>query len=124
MSDSLAKDLLNLVSSPTPLKPVLAKEWGKEVFIARMMADERDEMDMAWVELRDNGTSAGYRAFVVAWCLCDAENVRLFDGPERYSMWNNLRGQPAAVVDRLFDIAGKANGIMPDDEAEKEAAKN
>jgi len=76
-----------------------------------MTADQRDGLDLAWRKEIDETKGVGYRAFVVAWCLCDEENRPLFrdsDGDRNHEeMWGQLRLENAALVDRLFETAAK-----------------
>lgn len=127
-----AEQILNAVGGNGSLKPAKEPAWGGEVCIMRMTADQRDALDLAWRKeidrTRTNGV--GYRAFVLAWCLCDESNKPLFrnnDGDRAHAdTWERLRLESAALVDRLFETAAKLNGIMPEDEdaAVNAAAKN
>ncbi len=127
-----AEQILDAVGGNGSLKPTSQQAWGGEVFVMRMTADQRDGLDLAWGRQRDldDNKGVGYRAYVVAWCLCDDGNAPLFrdqDGDKNHSdMWGKLRLESASIVDRLFESAAKINGIMPEDEdaALNAAAKN
>ena len=81
-----------LLSSP-PVKliahAVSTPEWvdGSFVYVAELSADERDEMETGWMAYReqhnsDDESNVGFRAYTVAYCLCDANRQRLFAGRE------------------------------------------
>ena len=122
-----ADQIREAISGTNSLKPTEAKAFGGVVYVMRMTADQRDAMDISWQREREDTKGVGYRAYVVAWCLCDDNNRPLFrdvDGGRDHSdMWESLRVQPASLVDRLFDVAAKLNGMLPgDDEAAVDVA--
>ena len=125
-----AEQILNAVGGNGSLKPETQPAWGGEVFVMRMTADQRDALDLSWRDEIAATKGVGYRAFVVAWCLCDESNKPLFrniNGDQQHDeAWGKLRLESAAVVDRLFESAAKLNGILPEDEdaAVNAAAKN
>jgi len=102
------------------LKPVTEPAWGGEVYLMRMQADVLDGMSVAWGSHVDETKGVGYRAYVVAWCLCDENNRPMFrdddDGSRSHSkMWDQLRTESASLVDRLYERASRINGLMPED---------
>lgn len=102
-----------------PVHKVNVPEWGGEVYVATLRADERDVMETACLELHKLNNSGGIRARIVATCLCDESGKRLFA--------NNIEeaataiGQKSALgVQRVFNVASKLNGISSGDLEELE----
>ncbi len=125
-----AEQILAAVGGNGSLRPKPEPAWGGTVHIMRMTADQRDALDLAWGRERSQTDGVGYRAFVVAWCLCDEDNRPMFRdaaGDNHHAtMWAKLRTESASLIDRLFETAARLNGIMPEDEdaAVQAAAKN
>jgi hypothetical protein len=101
--------------------PVPVNEWKENslVHVAELTADERDELEEEWAKFRDklneDGSNVGFRSFVVAWCLCNEQRVRLFAGREAeaaQSIGANRNGRATA---RVFNIAARINGLLKED---------
>jgi hypothetical protein len=112
-----AKDIRDAINSAPKLKAEPVPAWGGTVYVCNMNAHQRDNLDLAWGSEREGSDGVGYRAYVVAWCLCDEDNTPMFRGDELAPMVDMLNTERAAMVDRLFETAARLNGIMPEDEA-------
>ena len=113
--DILSSDDLPLVAVPTP-------EWKvTTVWIRTMSAAERDAFEASNIVRRGKQRDTNFaniRARFVALCACDERGERIFSDADAGMLGN----KSAAVLDRLFDAAQKANGVTEDDV--KEMAKN
>ena len=124
------EEIRDAVTGKGPLVPLCipVPKWGGDIFVMRMNADQLDGLQMAWGRHIEETKGVGYRAFVVAWCLCDENNQPLArdrdDGENEHTkLWDTLRGESASLIDGVYERAAKINGIMPgDDEAATEAA--
>lgn len=100
-------------------EPVKVPEWsGGEVLIAQLNADERDELESLWGEIRDEDERGlvGFRAFVAAYCACDESNRRFFKDVEgiRHAAVTIGRRNGRAV-NRVFNAACRLNGLLKED---------
>lgn len=83
-------------------------EWACTVYVRCMSASERDSFESAVYDAKSKGvTGENIRAKLLVRCLCDDNGARLFTDTDVAS----LGSKSAAVVDRLFDIAQRLNGI-------------
>ncbi len=102
-----------------PRAIVNVPEWGGDVLVATLRANERDRMESDWRKRGGpKGEHVGFRAFAVARCVVDAEGQRVFgddDVPE-------LGALRADIISRLFDKACELNALTKSDE--EELAKN
>ncbi len=80
------------------------------MYVAELTADERDEMEQGWIGYRSQHNGAdddnvGFRAYTVAYCLCDANRQRLFAGRNRppHSDWSAKRQSDRSRVQHLFE---------------------
>lgn len=105
---------------PKELVPV--PEWGGDVYISTMTAADRDAYELSLANMQANGKAKpsmqNMRAKLVARCLVDEDGARIF--PE--AKIDELGKKSAKVLDRLFDVASKLNGINEADQVE--IAKN
>ena len=93
-------------------------EWGGEVWIRALTADERDsyEAAMIWVDTSSGRPKAipkfeKIRASLVALCIVDEEGERLFNENDV----DALGAKSAAAVDRLFDVARRLSRLSAED---------
>lgn len=101
-------------------------EWGegKVAYIAELSADERDSrIDVAWHnyksknELDDN---AHQRAWVAAACWCDSERNFVAATPAGIeAAAAKLGALKSTPVSRMYLKAVEVNGLLPDEDAEK-----
>lgn len=110
-----------LASDDLQPKKVPVPEWTTTAaaYIMTLTADQRDAMEEAWQEIReesDSKSSVGFRAFVVAYCLCDDKGVELFERGQVAKAAKTLGSKrKSAVVSRLFNVACKQNGLLKED---------
>lgn len=115
-----ADDILGGVDSLKAI-PVPVDEWKPNslVHVAELTADERDELEEEWAKFKDRlneaGSNVGFRAFVVAWCLCDAQRKRLFAGREAQAAQTIGQNRNAKATSRVFNIAANINGLLKED---------
>ncbi len=110
--DILAGDKLRAVAVAVP-------EWkpGGQVFVAELSADERDQFETAWVEhkeLRGEDDNVGFRAFTVAYCLCDETRFRMFGGREADAA-ETIGKRNGKATSRLFNTISRINGLTKAD---------
>ncbi|MGJ8680517.1 hypothetical protein [Paraglaciecola sp.] len=104
-----------------PRELVNVPEWGGDVYIATMTAADRDSYELSVANLQGGKmkpTMQNIRAKLVARCLVDEDGKRIF--PE--AKIEELGKKSAKVLDRLFDISSRINGINETDQVE--IAKN
>lgn len=99
---------------PRPEKIVTVPEWGGDVRLLQMTADERD----AWEGFVAAGKAAsgtpvavGIRSLLVAKCLVDETGKRLYADNETA----DLSASGSVVVDRLFDACLELNKLRQED---------
>jgi hypothetical protein len=104
-----------------PKELVTVPEWGGDVYIATMTAGDRDAYEMS-VATMQNGKMKpdmrNIRAKLVSRCLVDQDGDRICTEDKI----NDLSKKSSKVLDRLFDIASKINGINEVDQVK--IAKN
>ena len=111
-----------LTSEELPLRAVqvCTPELGAEsfVFVAELSADERDELEELWAEKKkeyEDETQIGFRAWVVAYCLCDDQRKRLFDEDKIADAAAALGRKAAKPMARIFNTACRINGLLKSD---------
>lgn len=103
-------------------------EAGMVAYVLAPSPDDRDLCEMQWTHYsrsHDLG-NVGFRKFVVAWCLCDADNNRLHDsGPEENRVtpafidyMEKVNKLPLTAITRLFDTAMQKLGMSKSDQEE------
>lgn len=98
-------------------------------YVASLSAFDKDRMDSTFVAYKKefdlDDTMEVYRAFVVAYCLCDSGNNRAATTSEViFDTTNMLAGLGNKIISRLFNVANGANGIYGlREEAEKKSEK-
>lgn len=115
---SLIDDILKADELPA----VHVDVWGITVHVATLRADERDEMETMWGDYRAESGQAnniGFRAFVVAYCLCDKDRNRMF---KEFAVFTDavrkLRMRRASDINLIFSEASRINGLTKSDEEE------
>lgn len=115
------KQAMNLGARAVPLP-----EFGDGCvgYVAELSADERDErLEVPWLkrrELTGDDSNAGFRAFAVAACWCDAErNFTAKTVKEIEATAEQLGKMDSRPITRLFVEAAKANGLTGDEDDEK-----
>jgi hypothetical protein len=99
---------------------VATPEWkeGSHVFVAELSADERDQMEELWIAykraLDDEESNVGFRAFTVAFCLCDLHRNRLFAGRES-DVAGRIGSRNGKATSRVFNVCSKINGLTKQD---------
>lgn len=86
-------------------------EWGGNVFVREMRADERDAFEQlglarGWNEPTKNGL-AGFRAAMCAACVCDERGELIF-GREHVEALGQVS---ASALNRVFEVAIKLNPL-------------
>jgi uncharacterized lipoprotein len=112
----------NVLSSHDKLRavPVATHEWqpNSRAFVCEMNSDERDQFETDWVEYResldDDDNNVGFRAFTVAWGLCDADRNRLFAGREAEAA-QVIGARSGKTTARLFNTLSRINGLTKAD---------
>ena len=97
-------------------------------YLATLNAVESDMMEIQWVRYKTKHGLAGFSSYVVAWCLCDENNNRLFDsGDDEETLsesflaaFNKIKQWDADLVKRGFAIATTSNGLSEEDIKELE----
>lgn len=108
-----------LKADDLPPKLVNVPEWGGEVYVATLRADERDAMESRLVELKESRGLIGIRAMMVAFCLCDASGNRIFANDlENAAAKIGKRAAPG--VQRVFNVISEMNSISKEDVEELE----
>ncbi len=116
-----ADELLTAPQQKLIAHAVSTPEWkeGSFVYVAELTADERDEMEQGWIGYRSQHNGAdddnvGFRAYTVAYCLCDANRQRLFAGRESSAavVIGQRNGKATA---RVFNTCSKINGLTKAD---------
>ena len=90
------------------IEEVPVPEWNGSVYVGRMSAQVRDDLEQDMLILRQNKKkSENIRARIVAATACDKSGKRLFSSADVKAL-----GEKAAKpIDRLFDAAQRINGL-------------
>lgn len=107
--------LRDLILGAADLKPVaeVVPEWGATVYVRPMSSTERDAFDIeqyaALDALRAMGGKylPGFRARLLVRTLCDEAGAALFTPADIPA----LDAKSAAVLDRLYVVAQRVNGL-------------
>lgn len=91
---------------------VFVPEWNGYVTITTMPAGERDEWESTMVTKKEDGTVEGnlanWRANLLSRTMINKKRRLLFPNPQDILALAKKSGK---VIDRLYDIAAKLNGI-------------
>lgn len=96
-----------MAANDSPREEVDCPEWGGTVFVRTLSAAERDRWEIRCEDLKTKGLLSNVRASLLVLTLCDADGKLLFTENDAVE----LGKKSAAVVDRLFDVARRLNGI-------------
>lgn len=104
---------LRAVGVPTP-------EWkpGSLAYVAELTANERDELEVGWADYKASKgeeDNVGFRAWCVAFCLCDAERGLLFDNDEVPAAAQRIGKKNGKATSRLFNTISRINGLTKAD---------
>jgi hypothetical protein len=86
---------------------VAVPEWGGEVFVRMLTAEERDRFEVTTADCKRKN----FRARLTAYAVCDHEGKNLFS--ESDVTW--LSKQPAAALARIADVALRLSRFTSDD---------
>jgi len=134
--NAILKRLRQAADLPLAANPVAVPElqhlFGEDeptlFYMASLSAFDKDRMDSTFIAYKKefdlDDTMEVYRAFVVAYCLCDQDNVRAATTNDViFETTNMLSGMGNKIISRLFNVANGANGIYGLTEAaEKKSA--
>lgn len=112
----LTKDQI-LQASDRQIIRIECPEWGGDVCIRPLTGAQRDEVEQRLV----TDDRIGYRAWVVAHALCDAEGDSL--GFDAYDI-NELTKKSAKPIDRIFNRVHELSFLSGGEEVVAEAEKN
>ena len=94
-------------------------EWGGTVRIATMSGEDRDRWELSMMQADDNserGFKLNFDAYsrvrLVAMCLVDDNFNRIFVTKEQIEKLSQKSGK---VMDLLYDVAQRVNGITDED---------
>jgi hypothetical protein len=111
-----------IASEDLPKELVPVPEWGGEVYISTMTAADRDAYELSLANMQANGKAKpsmqNMRAKLVGRCLVDEAGERVFSEAKIV----DLGKKSAKVLDKLFEVASRLNGINEADQLE--IAKN
>lgn len=103
-----------LGTSDLPRERVDCPEWGGCVWIRTMTSAERDSWEAARLERKGRRMAPSLdnlRASLVVYCCVDEEGKRIFADDDAEA----LGGKSAKVLDRLFAVAQRINGVGDED---------
>lgn len=115
MGDMGLKEQIKAASIRKPLK-VHVKEWNLDVYVRVLSVGERDDWELAWIDIRSRGMEKfhNFRAFYLVRTLCDEHGVRIWKDDEM----SEVAELDGAVMGELFDIAQKHNKLTEADVVE------
>ena len=103
-----------LAADDRKLTSVPCAEWGGDVYIRCMSGEERDIYEGECYQLKGKNITfnrQNVRARLLVRCLCDESGKRLFADADA----KELGQKSGRVLDRLFDVAQKTNGLTKAD---------
>lgn len=98
---------------PFQLEAVEIPEWGGTVHVRQMSSADRDAFEADCV---DGAKLANFRARLAIRTVCDANGTLLFCESDAKA----LGEQPAAALQRVFNVAQRLNAFSADDVRELE----
>jgi hypothetical protein len=109
------KEQIKAASVRKPLK-VHVKEWNLDLYVRVMTVGERDDWELAWLDIRSRGMEKfhNFRAFYLTRTLCDEDGVRVFSDDEI----GEVAALDGAVMGELFDVAQRHNKLTEADVVE------
>jgi hypothetical protein len=112
----------SILAHRAKLTPVDVPEWGGQLYVRVMSGAERDAFEDETFKLNGKDVEINRknaRARLLVRCIVDEGGERLFNDNGDATL---LGEQPADVLDRVYAIASKANGLSKADE--DDIAKN
>jgi hypothetical protein len=109
------KEQIKSASVRKPLR-VHVKEWNLDVYVRVMSVGERDDWELAWLDIRSRSVEKfhNFRAFYLARTLCDEHGVRIWKDDELHE----IAALDGSVMGELFEVAQKHNKITEADVVE------
>lgn len=98
---------------PSQIVPV--PEWGGDVKIVGLSGEDVDKYEASVLRLRKGKPDVALQnatARLVAWCLVDEHNSRLFPNEGDVKALGKKSG---VALQRCFDVAAKLSGLRPED---------
>lgn len=134
MSQALKLEQLIQTKSKTPIKvPTPEIDHGTHVYVLDPTPDQSDLAQVQWTNYRKSHgiENVGFSKFLVAWALCDENNVRLIDSgteedrvsPGFIESMNQIGGDTGIdnrAFRRIFDKAMQSFGLSKQDLEELE----
>jgi hypothetical protein len=104
----MTKDSI-LAAADMTTETVECPEWGGPVHVRTLSGTERDAFEASMLDAKGKGASnlANIRARLLVRALCDDSGNRLFADADA----DALGRKSAKVLDRLFDVAQRINGL-------------
>jgi hypothetical protein len=100
-----------LAANDVKAEPVAVPEWNCTVFIKTMSGHDRDHWEsLAFPEGKP--VEHGYRVTLLLVALVDEKGERVFSDADI----NLLSGKSSGVINRLYDVAARMNGLTRTDE--------
>lgn len=106
--------LLAAAKAPLPIERVELPEIQGHVFVRGMSGTERDGWEKSLIVGRGKRRAVdttNVRARLAVATVCDASGVRLFSDSDA----DPLGGLPAAVLNRIFEVAQRLSGVSDED---------
>lgn len=116
-----------LSADDTVYEDMKIKEWGGTVRLQALTLGEREQYEQDLQRLKGEvgevDALENLRAKLIARTIVDEKGVNLFNYNKVTEM-NKLGGRSAAVMERIFDWALKANGIGETKKEKEDRVKN
>jgi hypothetical protein len=96
------------------LCPMAIPEWGGTIYVRCMTGTERDAFEAEAYTIRGKNVEINrenFRARLLVRVLVDEENQRIFSDQDI----NSLGGKSAKILDQLFSVAMRLNGLSRED---------
>src|ERR1035437_8715941 len=98
-------------SKDRPSEKVNVPQWGGDVYVSTITGTERDAFESAITSSEGKVSVENIRAKLLVRCLTDENGNRLFTDADALQ----LGTKSANILDRLFTVARKLNGLSKDD---------
>ena len=106
-----------LASSDLPQQSVECPEWGQTLNVRTLTGSERDDFENAVQsagKTKGGMDLRGLKIKLVLLTLCDEDGELLFDATDALV----LNSKSSKVIDRIFQVAQKLNGLTAEDAEE------
>ena len=109
------REQIKAANTRKPLR-VSVKEWNLDVYVRVMSVGERDDWELAWIDIRSKGVEKfrNFRAFYLVRTLCDEQGVRLYQDTDL----DEVAQLDGSVMGELFDVAQRHNKLTEADVVE------